>query len=87
VINTRRRILIWAGAGFLIALCWAVYAFAFPIALQPAAVALASLTQPIVLAGSYFHFGLSVECVLLANAASYALIGVMAELLRHRQAR
>jgi hypothetical protein len=83
----RNRILIWSGAGFLIALCWAVYALAFPISSASNAASLARFTQPVVLAGSYFHFGLGVEWVLLANAATYALIGALAEGLRSSYVR
>lgn len=43
---------------------------------------LARVTQPVLFAGMYFDIGLRFYWVLLANAATYALIGVMAETLR-----
>jgi hypothetical protein len=46
--------------------------------------ALARLTQPIVFVGFYFHFGLYFYWVLLANAATYALIGLIVEALRQQ---
>jgi len=75
----KHKIAMWAGAGLLIAVGWALYALAAPMSSQANVVTLARLTQPIVLAGSYFHFGLNVGWVLLANTATYALIGMMAE--------
>jgi len=38
---------------------------------------LARLTQPVLFASFYFHFGLYFYWVLLANAATYALVGLM----------
>ena len=78
------RIAMWASAGFLVAACWALY-FAMrskdnPI--EPIVYTLGSLTQPVVLIGSYFHFGMSFYLVILANAATYALVGLIVETLR-----
>jgi hypothetical protein len=78
------RIAAWASAGFLVAVCWALY-FAMrskdnPI--EPIVYTLGSLTQPVVLIGSYFHFGMSLYLVILANAATYALVGLIVEKLR-----
>ena len=80
------RIAMWASAGFLVAAFWALY-FAMrskenPI--EPIVYSLGSLTRPVVLIGSYFHFGMSFYLVILANAATYALVGLMAEVLRQR---
>jgi hypothetical protein len=80
------RIAIWASAGFLVTACWALY-FAMrskdnPI--EPVVHTLGSLTQPVVLIGSYFHFGMSLYLVILANAATYALVGLIVETLRQR---
>ena len=80
------RIAIWASAGFLIAACWALY-FAMrskdnPI--EPIVYTLGVLTQPVVLIGSYFHFGMSFYLVIFANAATYALVGLIVETLRQR---
>ncbi len=81
------RIGMWASAGFLVASCWALYAFATtPPAMTSAdpIVTLVEFTCPVVLAGIYFHFGVSLYWVLLANAATYALVGLIVETLRHR---
>jgi hypothetical protein len=80
------RIRIWAIAGFLVANCWALY-FAEASRDKPiesVVRTLAGLTQPIVLVGSHFHFGLHFYWVLLANAATYALIGLIVETLRQQ---
>ena len=80
------RIAVWASAGFLVAACWALY-FAMrnkenPI--EPIVYTLGALTQPVVLIGSYFHFGLSFYLVILVNTATYALVGLIVETLRRR---
>jgi hypothetical protein len=83
----KRRITIWASMGFLVAGCWALYLFARPVpitAAEPIVLTLAGLSQPIVLAGFYLHFGLYFYWVLLANAATYAFVGLMVETLRQR---
>lgn len=79
--SVRYRIAMWASAGFLVAACWALF-FAWaskdnPI--EPIVYALARLTCPVAIAGSYFP--LSVYWVLLANAATCALIGLIVETL------
>ena len=71
---------------FSFAACWALY-FAMrskdnPI--EPIVYTLGSLTQPVVLIGSYFHFGMSFYLVILANAATYALVGLVVETLRRQ---
>jgi hypothetical protein len=81
------RIGIWAGAGLLVAGCWALYAFAStPPALTSGdpRLALVELTCPVVLASFYFHVGVSLYWSLVANAATYGLIGLMVESLRQR---
>jgi hypothetical protein len=80
------RIAMWASAGFLVAACWAIY-FAMrskdsPI--EPIVYTLGCLTQPVALIGSYFHFGMSFYLVLVANAATYVLVGLIVETLRQR---
>ena len=80
------RIAIWASAGFLIAAGWALY-FAVrskdnPI--EPIVYTLGLLTQPVALVGSHFHFGMSFYFVILANAATYALVGLIVETLRQK---
>jgi hypothetical protein len=81
------RIAVWASAGFLIAGCWALYAFAtIPPAMTSADATLlfAEITCPIVFASLHFNFGLGLYWSLLANAATYGLIGLMIETLRQR---
>jgi hypothetical protein len=81
------RIAAWAIVGFLVAACWALYAFATtPPAITSAdpMMTLVEFTCPVVLAGTYFHFGVSLYWSLLANAATYALLGLIAEPLRRR---
>jgi hypothetical protein len=80
----KRRIAAWAGAGFLVALIWAIYAFvARPLVLtsgQPVT-DLIRLTCPISLLSSH---PIRLYTVLLANAATYALIGLIAETVWRR---
>lgn len=80
------RIAMWSGVGALVAAGWALY-FGMrskdnPI--EPLVYILGSLTQPVVFIGSYFHFGMSFYLVILANAATYALVGLIVETLRQR---
>jgi len=78
------RIGMWASAGFLVAGFWALYALATaPPAMSSAdpIMTLVQLTCPIVLLSFY---PLSVYLVLLANAATYALLGLIVENLRRR---
>ena len=86
VLKMKFRIVIWASAGFLIAASWALY-FAMrskdnPI--EPIVYTLGCLTQPVVLISSYLHFGMSFYLVILANAATYALVGLIVETLRQK---
>jgi hypothetical protein len=79
------RIAMWATSGFLVAGFWAVYAFAtMPTMLfvEPEIMVLIRLTCPIVAAGFYFHFGVSLYWSLVANAATYAAVGLIVESLR-----
>jgi hypothetical protein len=83
----KNRIALWAVAGFLIAGFWALYAFPsfFPTTSgETLPCALARFTQPIVFVGAYFHFGIRFYWVLLANAATYALVGLIGESLRQK---
>ena len=80
------RIGMWAGAGFLVAGGWALYALAStPPALTTAdpMMPLVKLTCPIALLSFY---PLRLYWVLLANAATYALAGLIVETLRPRLA-
>jgi hypothetical protein len=78
------RIGVWAGAGFLVADLWAIYAF---VTTPPAMtftdpiMIFVRLTCPIALLSSY---PLRLEWVLLANAVTYALVGLVVETLQRR---
>jgi hypothetical protein len=78
-----------AGVGLLVAAFWAVYFF--PTAPIPISSridwAITRLSCPIVFASFYFHFPLSVYWAVLANAGTYALIGVIVEALRRQTKR
>jgi hypothetical protein len=82
----KRRIGTWAIAGFLIAGLWALYAAStFPspmISAPPFVWTLVNIVCPIVFAGFHFHFGIKLYWVLLANAATYGLLGFALESLR-----
>jgi hypothetical protein len=74
----------WAMAGFLVAGGWALYALAAkPPAMTSAdpIMILVRLTCPIALLSFY---PLRLYWVLLANAATYALVGLIVETIRQR---
>jgi hypothetical protein len=80
--NMKTRIAIWASAGFLVAAGWALYAFATaPFSLRNVWT-LVSVTCPIAIAG--MHFPISLYWTLAANAATYALVGLIVESLRRQ---
>lgn len=79
------RIAVWASVGFLVAVGWALYAFASaPPALTSGdpILSLVELTCPVVFASIHFHFPLGLYWSLVANAATYGLIGLMVETVR-----
>jgi len=81
------RIGMWASAGFLVAGCWAIYAFATtPPAMTSAdpILTLVEFTCPVVFASLHFHFGVSLYWSLLANASTYTLIGLIVETMGQR---
>lgn len=81
------RIGMWASAGFLVAGCWAIYAFAItPPAMTSAdpILTLVEFTCPVVFFSLHFHFGVSLYWSLLANACTYALIGLIVKTLRQQ---
>ena len=85
--SVKFRIAMWASAGLLVAGCWNLYALAtFPIQMtsEPIVWTLVRSTCPIAFASFYFHFPVSLYWVLLANAATYALIGLIVEALRQQ---
>ncbi len=78
------RIAIWAAAGFLVAGGWAVY---FLVAskdrlIEPIVSTLARLTCPVVILGS--QFPISLPSALVANVATYALVGLVVEAMRRQ---
>jgi hypothetical protein len=78
------RIAVWATAGFLVASAWAIY---FLVAskgqlTQPVVSTLIQLTCPIAIVGS--HYPVSLSSTLLANVATYALIGLVVETFRRQ---
>jgi hypothetical protein len=81
------RIAMWASAGLLVAIGWAVYAFASTAPAMTSTdpiMTLVELTCPIVFAGMHFNFGISLFWSLVANVATYALLGVIVESVRLR---
>jgi hypothetical protein len=83
-LNMKHRIGMWAGAGFLIAGFWALYFFPTATISAGPIWTLARLTCPVVFASFYFHFPLGVYWAILANAATYALVGLIVESLRRQ---
>jgi hypothetical protein len=83
----KTRVAIWASAGALVALFWAIYVVSTrtnTLAAPGVLSALADLTCPIVLLR---HHAESLAFVILANAFAYALVGVMVEAIKHRSHR
>jgi hypothetical protein len=79
------RIAIWASVGFFVAGCWALYAFAtFPSTNERMqdVWTLVSLTCPVAIAGR--HYPISLYEALVANAVTYALVGLIVETLRRQ---
>lgn len=82
------RIVLWASAGFLVSAGWGFYFAAankaIPIGLI--SYALASLSQPAagVVAHFYPHYLLGLRAVAIANALTYAFVGVIVETIRRR---
>jgi hypothetical protein len=72
------RIAMWAVAGLLIAGGWAVLLLLPVRSPEPLLWTLARITQPVV----NLPFGLRFYWVILANAATYALVGLFVEGLR-----
>lgn len=82
-----RRILFWTIAGCLVAGLWAVYAAAiFPQQLPASPIPwfLINVTCPVAFVSFHFHFGIKLYSVVLANAATYALVGLTVESLRRQ---
>lgn len=73
------RIAIWASVGALVVVLWSVYITATRPTPLGMMWILTDFTCPIALAR---HYRLSVYLVLLSNAATYALIGIVLETIR-----
>jgi len=83
--TVKYRIAGWSGTGFLVAGFWALFAIAsFPSASERMrdVWTLISLTCPVAMAGT--HYPISLYEALAANTATYALVGLIVELLRYR---
>lgn len=84
----KQRIAVWAVLGFLISAGWVIYSFsAFPSPIGHTGSLtwnLAVVTQPIAFASFHFHFGIKFYWVVLVNAATYGLAGLMVEMLRRQ---
>lgn len=77
----KSRIAIWTGAGALVVVFWTLY-ISTTLSIPPGVVwTLAYLTCPITLA---HHYALSFYFVLLVNAATYALIGMVVETVQRQ---
>ena len=78
------RIAIWAAAGFLVASGWAVYLLVrskdHPI--EPIVSTFVQLTCPVAIVGS--HYPVSLYSALVANVATYALVGLVVESVRRQ---
>jgi hypothetical protein len=75
------RVAVWALAGFLVACAWALYFLvaARHLPVQPMVSTLVRLTCPIAIVGS--HYPVSLYLAITANIASYALVGLVVEIL------
>jgi hypothetical protein len=84
----KSRVAIWASVGFLVAGAWAIYAFVTPpesflMSLrEPLVQATLYLTCPVSYAGRYYPIQL--WWVLLINAATYAMFGLILEVFRFK---
>jgi hypothetical protein len=78
------RIAVWAVAGFLVASGWAVYFLvrSKDHLIEPIVATLIRLTCPIAIVGS--HYPVSLYSTLIANVATYALVGLVVETLRRQ---
>jgi hypothetical protein len=83
--SMKYRIAIWAAAGFLVASWWAVYLFvrSKDHLMEPIVVStLIRLTCPVAIVGP--HYRVSLYSALVSNVATYALIGLVVEILRRQ---
>ncbi len=80
----KHKIATWAAVGFLVSGVWAILTFLTPpmTFAKPALRDLAILIQPIALVSFHFHVPMHFVEVMIANAATYGLAGLMVESLR-----
>ena len=83
------RIAVWAGVGFFVSLGWGLY-FATRdkgIPIEPAAYVLTRLTQPPAAILLYLRpdLALSLKWVVTANAAAYAVLGLIVQMIVQHQ--
>jgi hypothetical protein len=78
------RIAMWASAGFLVAAGWAIYLLVASQdhLIEPAVSTFIRVTCPVAIIGS--HYPVNLYAALVANVATYALIGVVVETLRRQ---
>jgi hypothetical protein len=81
--NMKRRIILWASVGLMVAGFWVLLSLTIPLSREPVLFALARLSCPIVPVSMAFHFGVKWYWVLVANIPAYALAGLMVEGLMH----
>ena len=80
--SVKHRIVMWTGLGFLVAIFWGFYFAIVPVSSAQLAWTLARVTCPIAFASFYFDFPIRVYWSVLANGATYALVGLIVERLR-----
>jgi hypothetical protein len=89
ILVMKHRIGMWAGVGLVVMSFWGVY-FLLTTRIprtptEPIAWTLARLTCPIMFASYYFHFPVGIFWAFLANATTYALVGLTVETLRQKR--
>jgi len=78
------RIAAWASVGALVVVLWTLFISAVPATPNGIERVLLYLTCPVSLLGGH---PISFYLVLLANAATYALVGIVVEIMRTRGRR
>lgn len=80
----KNRVVIWAAVGLFVAGGWAVYFLLASknLPVEPIVSILVQLTCPIAMVGS--HYPVSLYFALAANVATYALAGLVVEILRRQ---
>jgi hypothetical protein len=78
------RIAMWASTGFLVAVGWGLYFASTDKAnpIEPTVYTLARLTQPFAAVTQYFNLPFGLSWAVVSNAATYALVGLIVEMIR-----